>query len=291
MPFTVSHIAAVLPMQSGTRTGTGARRGPLVASAMAFATMVPDAVLFFDFGFLPFSFTRDDTHAVVPGVLMYNLALTAVAVAVWHLLLLRPLLALLPETVRARVETPLLPRLPAELRAARREGRSAFRELLGAAGWFALSAWIGAMTHVFWDAWTHFNDPGVADVAPWLREPSFLPDDRPWFSVLQYASTFVGLIALTWWSLRRYAALPAHPPRPALRIPVPARLAVVGALVLTGLAGAIRASHGYTEQPFDVFGFHLATGFGRWTAAALLLYGTTAMLWQSTKPSHRLPTP
>ncbi|MEU8138979.1 DUF4184 family protein [Streptodolium elevatio] len=282
MPFTVSHIAAVLPMQSGTRTGTGERRGPLVASAMAFATMVPDAVLFFDFGFLPFSFTRQDTHAVVPGVLMHNLALTALAVAVWHLLLLRPLLALLPEAVGARVETPLLPRLPADLRAARREGRPVAGELLGTAGWFAVSAWIGSTTHIFWDAWTHHGDPGVADVAPWLREPSFLPDGRPWFSVLQYTSTFVGLIALTWWGLRRYAALPAHPPRPAMRIPVAARAAVAGALVLAGTVGAVRASHSHVEQPFDVFGFYFATGFGRWTAVALLLYGTTWLLWRAT---------
>ncbi|NUU20424.1 MAG: DUF4184 family protein, partial [Streptomycetaceae bacterium] len=108
MPFTLSHIAAVLPMQSGTRTGDGERRGPLVASALAFGAMVPDAVLFFDFGFLPVRVDRDTTHSVVPGVLVQNLALTAVAVAVWHLLLLRPLLALLPDAVRARVAEPLL---------------------------------------------------------------------------------------------------------------------------------------------------------------------------------------
>lgn len=282
MPFTVSHIAAVLPLQSGTRTGTGERRGPLVASALVFATMTPDAVLFFDFGFLPGAgITRQQTHAAVPGVLILDLVLTAAAVALWHLLLLRPLLALLPDAVRARVEHPLLPRLPAELRAARREGRPIRRELLGAVGWFAVSAWLGALTHLCWDAWTHHGDPGVADVAPWLREPSFLPGDRPWFSVLQYLSTFVGLIALTWWGARRYAELPVHPPRGTLRVPGAARIAVLGGLTAAGLLGALTAAHPYAGQPFDVVGFYLATGFGRWTAVALFAYAAGWLLLRS----------
>jgi hypothetical protein len=280
MPFTVSHIAAVLPMHTGTRTGEGERRGPLVASAMAFGAMVPDAVLFFGFGFLPFRVDRNTTHAVVPGVLMQDVALTAVAVAVWHVLLLRPLLALLPDAVRARVAYPLLPRLPGRLRAARRAGRPIRGELAGTAGWFAVSAWLGALTHVCWDAWTHHTDPGVANVAPWLREESFV-HGRPWFSVLQYASTFVGLAALAWWSARRYNRLPVRPVGHGLRIPVPLRAAVLAGLALSALAGAIRATRPYTGQPFDVVGFYFATGFGRWAAFALVLYALAWALWRT----------
>ncbi|WP_436786871.1 DUF4184 family protein [Yinghuangia sp. YIM S10712] len=282
MPFTVSHIAAVLPMQGGTRTGVGERRGPLVASALVFGAMAPDVVLFVDFGFLPFAVDRPQTHGVVPGVLLYDLALTAIAVAVWHLLLLRPLLALLPDALRARIEQPLLPRLPAELRAARREGRPVRPELLGAAGWFTVSAWLGALTHVGWDAWTHHHDPGVAHVAPWLREPSFLPDGRPWFSVLQYTSTFVGLIAIAWWGARRCAALPAHPPT-APRLPVPWRVAILAALTLAGVFGAVRTTRQYVGQPFDVVGFYIATGFGRWAAAAVVMYAAVWLLWPTAR--------
>ncbi|UGQ09622.1 DUF4184 family protein [Yinghuangia sp. ASG 101] len=280
MPFTVSHIAAVLPLQGGTRTGVGGRRGPLVASALAFGAMAPDAVLFVDFGFLPFTVGRFETHGMVPGVMMYDLGLTAVAVAVWHLLLLRPLLALLPDAVRARVEQPLLPRLPAALRAARREGRPVRGELLGALGWFTVSAWLGALTHIGWDAFTHHDDPGVAHVAPWLRDPSFLPDGRPWFSVLQYVGSGVGLVALAWWGARRCAALPAHPPA-APRLPVAARVVILGALTLAGVFGAIRTTRAYVGQPFDVVGFSVATGFGRWAAVALVMYAAVWSVWRA----------
>lgn len=277
MPFTLSHIAATLPLASGTRTGVPgdtSRRGPLVASALAFAAMAPDTVLFVDLRLGSLVYERDDTHSVVPGVFLIAPVLTALAVAVWHLLLLRPLLALVPDAIRARIEAPLLPRLPAELRA----GRVRPRELVGIAGWFLVSSWLGALTHLCWDAWTHYNDPGVARVAPWLRDEGLF--GRPWFVLLQHTSTIVGLAALTWWSTRRFAALPAHPVDRRTRIAVPARVAVLAALAFAGLAAAIHRTRPYDGQPFEVVGFYFATGFGRGLGLALLAYAALWAIWR-----------
>lgn len=278
MPFTLSHIAATLPLASGTRTGVPgepSRRGPLVASALAFGSMAPDAVLFVDLRLGPLSYERGDTHAVVPGVFLIAPVLTALAVAVWHLLLLRPLLALVPDAIRARIEAPLLPHVPADLRT----GRLSPRELVGIAGWFLVSSWIGALTHLCWDAWTHYGDPGVANVAPWLRDEGLF--GRPWFVLLQHTSTVVGLAAITWWSTRRFTALPAHPVDHRTRIGVPARLAVLAALSLAGLAAAIHRMRPYSGQPFEVVGFYFATGFGRGLAVALLTYGALWAIWRN----------
>jgi hypothetical protein len=264
MPFTLSHIAAVLPMQSGTRTGVGERTGPFIASALVFGSMAPDAVLFFDLSLGPLHITRDETHSAVPGVLLIDLALTATAVAVWHLLLLRPLLALLPDGVRAKLEGPLLPRPPRRA------------ELPGLAGWFIVSSWLGSLTHIFWDAWTHHSDPGVAHVAPFLRDQAAF--GRPWFVLLQYASTVVGGLAMLWWARRRYAALPAHPVTPGL--PAAVRATVLGVLGLAGLLGAARATHPFLGQPAEVVIFYLTTGFGRGCAYALVVYGLAHAVWQ-----------
>ncbi|MCF2533373.1 DUF4184 family protein [Yinghuangia soli] len=285
MPLTLSHIAAVLPMQSGTRTGLDGRRGPLVASAMAFATMAPDAIFFFPLEWLPFDMSRTGTHSVVPGVLASGVVVTAACVAVWHLLLLRPLLALLPDAVRDRVADPLLPRLPGRIRAARREGRPWAGEVLGTAGWFVVSAWIGGLTHVFWDAWGHYNDPGVADVAPWLRDEGLF--GRPWFVLVQHTGTAVGLIGLAWWGMRQYRRLPILPPVPGTHLAVPWRIAVVGLLALAGLVGAVDETRPYAGGSFEEIGYYFATGFGRALGFALLAYGASRMLYSSIAARSR----
>ncbi|MDI2131506.1 DUF4184 family protein [Yinghuangia seranimata] len=271
MPFTASHMAAALPMRSGTRTGVGERRGPLVASALAIGTMTPDVVLFVDLRSLPLHPDRTVTHGLVPGVLIVDLVFTAVAVGVWHFLLLRPTLALLPDALRARLAEPLTPVLPGRIAAARREGRPWVRELVGVAGWFVVSAWIGGLTHVGWDTWTHAGDAGAREVAPWLLDAS--PFGPAWCQVLQNISSVVGLAALAWW-VRRLPArpLPHDAPR---RLAVRARATVVAAVALAGTLAAIRRT---SPQPDWLRGDHqalaveLTIGFGQGAALAVLLY-------------------
>ncbi|MFI6981602.1 DUF4184 family protein [Embleya sp. NPDC050154] len=285
MPFTLSHIAAVLPLQGATRTGTTAgdgagRHGPLIASALAFGAMAPDVILFVSLDFLPMRADRQATHELWPGVLGLNIALTALLVLVFHLLA-RPLLVLCPDRVRAALEEPLRPRLPGRLYAAARAGRPFLRETLAVGVWLVVSAILGGLSHIAWDAWTHHDDPGVAHVLPELRREFF--GLRPGYVLLQHVSTVVGLTTCAVWTWRWVGRLPARPIT-GLRMPVAGRWAVLGALVLVGALGAAKALLPFPDgrvPAFEVLGFGAATGFGRGLAVGLVLYGAGWALWHT----------
>ncbi|MYW00728.1 DUF4184 family protein [Streptomyces sp. SID3343] len=283
MPFTLSHIAAILPLQGATRTGTTAgdgagRHGPLVASALAFGAMAPDVILFVNLDTLPVRADRAATHELWPGVLGLNIALTVLLVIGFHLLA-RPLLVLLPDGVRSRLEEPLRPVLPGRLRAAARARAPFVREGLTAGAWFVVSAILGGLTHIGWDAWTHHNDPGVAHVLPELRHEFF--GLRPGYVLLQHVSTVLGLVACAVWTRRWIGRLPERPldgPRMAPGV----RWGVVGALTLAGLLGASQAVLPLPDgrvPAFEVLGFDVATGFGRGLATGLVLYGAAWASW------------
>ncbi|MEU0938713.1 DUF4184 family protein [Embleya sp. NPDC005971] len=285
MPFTLSHIAAVLPLQGATRTGTTAgdgagRHGPLIASALAFGAMAPDVILFVPLHFLPIRADRQATHELWPGVLGLNVVLTVLLVLGFHLLA-RPLLVLVPDRIRGALEEPLRPRLPGRLYAAARARRPFLRETLAVCGWFVVSAVLGGLTHIGWDAWTHRNDPGVAHVLPELRREFF--GLRPGFVLLQHISTAVGLTVSAVWTWRWIGRLPVRPIT-GLRMPVAGRWAVLGALVLVGVLGAARALLPFPDgrvPTFEVLGFGAATGFGRGLAVGLVLYGVCWALWHT----------
>jgi hypothetical protein len=284
VPFTLSHVAAVLPVRRATRTGDArGRTGPLVASALAVGSMAPDAVLFVNL-----RMTRHDSHALLGGVLLVDVLVVAVLVGAWHVLFRRPLLALLPDRVRARVEEPLRPRLPARLLADARAGRPWAGAALAAAGWFVVSAWLGGLAHIGWDTWTHQEDYGVAHVA-WLREPWI--GGRPGFVLLQHLSTVVGLAVLLAWAWRVVARLPERPLPPRTSLPVAARLGVLAALVAAGALVAVRRT--FPLKPGDWFtqishvGFDVSTGFGRGCAAALVLYALAWYAWRAVRTGRR----
>jgi hypothetical protein len=284
MPFTLSHIAAILPLQGATRTGTTAgdgagRHGPLVASALAFGAMAPDVVLFVSLDALPIRADRAATHELWPGVLGLNIALTVLLVIAFHLLA-RPLLVLLPDGVRGRLEEPLRPVLPARLVAAARERAPFVRESLAAGAWFTVSAILGGLTHLGWDAWTHYNDPGVAHVLPELRREFF--GLRPGYVLLQHLSTVLGFAACAVWTRRWISRLPARP-LDGPRLPARARWGVPAALTLAGALGAARATLPFPDgqvPAFEVLGFDVATGFGRGLAVGLVVYGVGWALWR-----------
>ncbi|WP_406282917.1 DUF4184 family protein [Embleya sp. NBC_00896] len=285
MPFTLSHIAAVLPLQGATRTGTtagsgGGRHGPLVASALAFGAMAPDVILFVNLDFLPVAADRSATHQLWPGVLALDVVLTVLLVTGFHLLA-RPLLVLLPDGIRGRLEEPLRPRLPGRLYAAARARKPFVRETLAVCVWFVVSAILGGLTHLGWDAWTHHDDPGVAHVLPELRREFF--GLRPGYVLLQHVSTAVGLIVSAVWTWRWIGRLPERPVA-GPRMPVGGRLAVFGALVLLGVLGAARTLLPFPDgrvPAFEVLGFNAATGFGRGLAVGLVLYGLLWPLWRN----------
>jgi membrane-bound metal-dependent hydrolase YbcI (DUF457 family) len=186
MPYTVSHIAAVVP---GYRPLSRAH----VFSAAVIGSMTPDFGLL-----LPTNLVRWQTHSLM-GLLDFCLPVGLCAYWLTQLLIKPAMLEVLPDRAFARLrrEHP-----PASIRSPRQ--------------WLyaAVALLLGAVTHLIWDAFTHENARGV-------RMFPVLSDYGPemaghWLHVyrwLQYGSSLVGLAVVAaalmlWW---RHAARPAEP--------------------------------------------------------------------------------
>jgi hypothetical protein len=195
VPFTLSHPAAVLPLM----------RGPLVPSALVAGSVAPDV-----FWFVPrlpgVGLTK--THELT-SVLWLDPLLALVLLAVFQIVLKRPLLALDPKRLAERLPRHFSWKRP---------------------GWIVLSLVVGAATHVGWDAFTHEND-GLA----FLRTPLVTGVDVG--RLIQLVSTIAGAAILVWWLVRWYRRAPAEPAPPAIR-----RRKAVAALLAGGAAGGVLTS-------------------------------------------------
>ncbi|WP_124443237.1 DUF4184 family protein, partial [Streptomyces sp. NL15-2K] len=143
MPFTLSHAAAVLP---AVRTdGTG--RGRLVPAVLVAGSFAPDMTYYaasvlsgaMEFG--------EFTHSF-PGVLTVDVLVAWALVGLW-LLVREPLVALLPRAWQGRVAALL------------RCGAPRARVRPVSVAWWYVSAALGALTHVVWDAFTHLDRWGM----------------------------------------------------------------------------------------------------------------------------------
>jgi hypothetical protein len=165
MPFTVSHVAAVLPVVG--------RSGRLPAAAMVIGSMVPD---------YPWFLTRGRTaglsHSVL-GLVTVDLVIGVIAVVVWRRWAQAPVRDLVPRAVGERLPQP--PGL-------------AVRDL----PWVGLGVLVGALTHLVWDSFTHAGRWGV-EVVPWLHTDHLGLTGFRW---AQYASGLLGLLVLLVWGLR-----------------------------------------------------------------------------------------
>lgn len=238
MPFTLSHPAAVLPL---------AKR-PLVASALVAGSVAPDLFWFVP---APEGLNLSQTHEFT-AVLWLDPLLALALLAVFQLLLKRPLLALAPNRLAER-----LPR------------RFSWKR----PWWIALSLVIGAATHVGWDAFTH--ESGGPE---FLRIPIVTGVDVG--RLIQLVSTLAGAAVLAWWLWRWYRTAPVAPAPPGVR----RRKTVVAFLGAGALAGILievlpfLADHP-PMTPAGVAGnatYLLATGACSGFAVALGLY---ALAW------------
>ncbi|WP_063774792.1 DUF4184 family protein [Kitasatospora azatica] len=284
MPFTFSHPVAVLPLLRGLRG-----RGPLVASALVAGSMAPD-LPFFAASWQPELYRGGTlTHRwwAVPTV---DVALAAVLVGGWHLALRRPLLGLLPPRWAAPAEAVTARRrtgwgtgrasgratgYPAGRRAGYRAGH-----VTGPAGVaaFALSAAIGAASHVGWDEFTHPGRAGGRLLPVLERRVGAVP----LCVVAQYGGSAVALVGLLRYldrELREVRELPAPDDAPAPAPPIlpqPVRRAAV--LLAAGLGAAHRVARARRLRRADGGGGHpsliadlcFGGGAGVVTGAALL---------------------
>ncbi|NJP90505.1 DUF4184 family protein [Nonomuraea sp. FMUSA5-5] len=245
MPFTPSHVAAVLPLIGSRRI-----RRYVDPWALAMGAMVPDLPVF-----LPFMPDYTDTHSWL-GVVTIDPLAVLVLLPLFHAVLRDPLIALLPPGLAGRAALLVPDRL---------------RLLPMAAG-----AVIGAATHVLWDSFTHSTGP--AEWGAWLGV-SVLGVIRL-FRLLQYASSAIGLAVVVWWGWRGLSRMAAAPVPERLRLPARARWTVLAASAAGILAGALLWP--LIDEPNPKFGIaSVITKTGAGTviglAAVLLCY---AVVWQ-----------
>jgi hypothetical protein len=190
MPFTATHIAAIVPVAWLCRW-----RLPL--SALAIGSMIPDVAAFF-----PQLFDYPTTHSF-RGLITHSVPLGLIAFYLFHLVLKQPLVELLPVAGRERLRD--WSRSEIDVRPSRI---------------VIVSACIafGALTHIVWDAFTHVTGWGVA-MFPSLRQVVTNVDGRPLhlYSLLQHGSSLVLLppllIGFLIWLIRQPATEPAVNPR------------------------------------------------------------------------------
>lgn len=264
MPFTLSHAAAVLP---GLRRD-GTARGPLVASALVAGSFSPDLTYFAATAVPGAMAFGDVTHSPV-GIVTVDVLITAALVGLW-LTVREPLVGLLPERWRGRVYGVVRGRPWRERRPA------------GLVAWFAVSAVLGAVTHVVWDAFTHLDRWGTRAV-PFLAE---VVAGFPVYLYAQYGGSALALVLLGWFTVRALRSVPAGAEPPA--VPGPGRrerraaLLLIGACVLAGTAHRVLRWAAYwgwdrIETPLDIIPT-ACFGAGSGLVAGLLLYGTAARL-------------
>lgn len=238
MPFTLAHPAVVLPF---------ARR-PLVPAALLAGSIAPD-VLFY---LWPATDDERLTHTPL-GAVTVDIAL-AVALVVAAQLLRWPVLSLLPGRLRGALAGPA--RRGFAVRSVRR------------GCWWLVSAAVGTLSHLCWDAFTH-ADGAAVHLLPWLAVTRI--DGMPVYAALQWLSSVAGLIvvtvALVWWVRR----LPVSEP-PARRWPSAMfrhlTWLAVGLVVVTGALLRCRGQWGYGAGAVIPDAL-----FGAGAAAALALAG------------------
>lgn len=238
MPFTVSHAAAVLPLQRLTRS-----RIPL--AALMIGSMAPD------FAFFVPHLSRNDTHDF-DGLFLFCWPVGLIVWLFYVKVLERPTIELLPSPWRERVprSMPVTP-----------------RALLLA----SLGVIIGAITHIAWDSFTHAVTP-MSNLLPVLNTEvlEFRGRTIHVYGMLQYLSSIAGMLALAYWAWNlRNAPPPTRPPRHSFgfltdRVRLLAALAVVGTTAAVGLISYVETwGDRFEDRVFDV----LVNGMIAWALA------------------------
>ncbi|MER5514897.1 DUF4184 family protein [Streptomyces sp. NPDC002763] len=263
MPFTLSHAAAVLPAVRGDGTGRG-RLVPAVLVAGSFspdltyyaASAVPDAM---EFGEFTHSFT---------GVFTVDVLFSWALVALW-VLVREPLVALLPRTRQGR--------LAALLRCGAPRARAG---LSVTARWY-VSAVLGALTHVVWDAFTHHDRWGTRLIPAIGRHVAGVP----LYTLLQYGTSAVAAAVLAVFVLRALRRAPAGEP-----VGVPllsagdrwwAEAGIAGCALVAAVQRATRwwAYWGSTAKPWELLPTVLF-GAGAGLLLGVLGYAVAVRVWR-----------
>jgi hypothetical protein len=271
LPFTLSHAAAVLP---AVRSG-GAGRGRLIPAVLVAGSFAPDMTYYAASAVSGAMEFGDVTHSF-PGVFTVDVLVAWVLVGLW-LLVREPLVALLPRAWQGR---------PAALV---RCGAPCARVRPSLVARWYVSAALGALTHVVWDAFTHLDRWGMR-LFPVLGRDF---GGSPLYWYLQYGGSAVAAVVIAvWlaWALRRVPPGSAADAVPALS----ARDrwwagAVIGGCA--GVAGVERATRwwaywGSTAKPWELIPT-VCFGAGAGLVLGLPAYAAGVRLWRPVPPAER----
>ncbi|MGW1156669.1 DUF4184 family protein [Streptomyces sp. NPDC002519] len=283
MPFTLSHAAAVLPAVRGDGSG----RGRLVPSVLVAGSFAPDMTYVaasavsgaMDFGAV--------THSVA-GVFTVDVLIAWALVGAW-LVLREPVVALLPRAAQGRVA--------ALVRCGTPRRKISFPLLVR---WY-VSAALGALTHVVWDAFTHLDRWGMR-LFPVLGRPFA---GTPLYTYAQYGSSVVAAVVIAVFLTVLLRRMPAGTGTEA-QVPLLSWAdrwlagAVIGGCAAVGAvqrASRWWASWGTTAKPWDVIppvcfgaGAGLAVGLAMYVAGVRALRPVPAAP-SAPQPERSRPTP
>lgn len=248
MPFTLAHPAIVLPIHKRWRHH-------LPLSALVIGSVSPDLAYFIKLGI-----SGNFTHSFA-GIFLYCLPVSLVFYYLYHLLLKQPLITLLPSrlagTLRVQQDK-TLPDIPYSM--------------------LVLSVIIGALTHVLWDSFTHYNMWPVQHFA--LLKATIIQFDGYTlytYRLIQHISTLLG-IAYIFLVIRQYMRRSEKPSDLAVLLPFKWQLLLYLAIIFVGFYN----SDIWRFQP--TFGiwygnlFHIATHAISGILAAIMVY---ALIWNS----------
>jgi Domain of unknown function (DUF4184) len=243
VPFTPSHVAAVLPFA----------KTPLLPAALVIGSMAPD--LFF---YVPLPIGRSFTHRWL-GVVTVDLAFGIALFVLWQLAFRTPLVDFGPLPARQRIAAMAWTGL-------RARGTSWSRLVL----LLVVSVLIGTTTHVVWDSFTHRD--WVAYHLPWLLTQW---GPRPVYEWGQYFSSLFGAVVVLIWTIRwwrRTTPVEAAPTRVTSLARILFWITVLGIGLAAGLALWIPGILRGDSPVFEPLVFRTVT-------VGLAAAGLTAVVW------------
>ena len=226
MPFTVSHAAAVLPLQR-----LGAHQLPL--TALMIGSMAPDFGYFFSH-----DASRQLTHSFA-SLIFFSLPVGLLVWLFYVAILEKATITLLSDRWHTRFAhtdaiTPLL-----ILRA-------------------SIAIILGALTHILWDALTH-RETFITNAIPALSGPTPGFSWLPIYHLLHGLSSVVGLVILAIWA-RNLHRQPARSLIRPYRITERVRIGALWFLALTTLFVGLIHWLPYVHRRYDAQSFSAAVG-------------------------------
>lgn len=270
MPFTLSHAAAVLPAVRGDGSG----RGRLVPAVLVAGSFAPD-MTYYAASALPGAMEFGEVTHSFPGVFTVDVAIAWALAGLW-LLAREPLVALLPRARQGRTAALL------------RCGAPHARVTPAAAARWYVSAALGSLTHVVWDAFTHHDRWGIRLLPVLGRNVA----GSPLYRYLQYGSSLAAAVVIAVFAVVALRRTPASSPMGVPLLSVRDRWsagAVTGGCAAVGAvqrAARWWAYRGPEAKPWELVPT-LCFGAGAGLVLGLLSYAVAVRVWRPAPAASR----